>query len=164
MKCKKAKKLISYQIDEKIKNNELTELKKHLLLCPHCNGEYKELLDYKSLFKKTFSDITPPALSSRFDRVFYQRLKEQTALPKTNILEKFVLPYKRIWAEATILAAAAVLIVTVFIPKNKPTETTLKMAESNLSTLIERAVLKSNETEVKYLVDLQAKEILQNFL
>ncbi len=164
MKCKKAKELFSYRIDGKIKDNELTELKKHLLLCPHCNKEYKDFIAYNNLFKKTFSDITPPALSSRFDRVFYQRLEEQTTLPKTNILEKFVLPYKRIWAETAILAVAAVLIVTVIIPKNKPMEIPLKMAESNLSTLIESAVAKSNETEVKYLVDLQAKEILQNFL
>ncbi len=164
MKCKKAKELISYQIDGKIKNNELTELKKHLLLCPHCNKEYKEFVAYNNLFKNNFNNITPPALSSRFDCIFYQRLEEQTTLPKTNILEKFILPYKRIWTEATILAAAAVLTFTVIIPKNKPMETPPKMAESNLSTLIESAIAKSNETEVKNFVDLQAKEILQNFL
>jgi hypothetical protein len=164
MKCKKAKKLISYQIDGQIKANDLSELKNHLLLCPHCNKEYKELFDYKNLFKETFDDVTPPALSSRFDRVFYRRLEEQTILQKTNILEKFILPYKRIWAKAGILVTAAVLIVTLIIPKNKPMETPLKMAESNLSTLIESAVAKSNETEVKNFVDLQAKEILQNFL
>ena len=36
-----------------------------------------------------------------------------------------------------------------------PLELGTKTAESNLSTLIESAVVKSNETEVKYLVNLQ---------
>ena len=92
MKCKKVKKLLSYQIDGKINSKDLESIKKHLSICPHCNKERERLLAYKDLIKKNFSNITPPLLSPHFDQIFQQRLDEQKTPLQTVKVSSIIQP------------------------------------------------------------------------
>ena len=162
MSCSKIKKLLSYEIDSKLTEEELKILNEHIEVCSQCAQERKELADYRNIMKQHFS-VEVPELSYDFDSNFYQRLTEQGSLwHKLN--ERFLIP-KKLFGELMAVTVMVVLILSIIVGKpakiNHNENFSLK---TNSDVFVKSAVIKSEDTQLKTFADRQAKELLQNFL
>ncbi len=162
MSCSKIKKLLSYEIDSKLSEEELRMLNEHIKICPQCAQERKELTECRDIIKENFA-IEVPELSYSFDSKFYQRLIEQEPLWH-KLKERLLIP-KNIFGELMAITVAVVLILAIIM--GRPAKINHKESlslKTNSDVFVKSAVMKSEDAQLKIFADRQAKELLQNFL
>lgn len=154
IKCYQIEKLVSADIDGMLGASEQEILNEHVRNCPACQKLYN---DFKILHKQARVYAEPaktPILSENFDERFFARLQQE----KSRRSPFLVFPRLRL-APVFALLLLAIGMFSLNTRYKGKTESGL-----SVNTPVTAALNTLENEEIVRQVDMQAKEILRNFL
>lgn len=159
MRCKQAKILFSYYMDNELSQDKTNDLKKHLADCSACCQETQQIQTTTRFMQDVLATQKIPAILVSLDRKIYGRIMKRSFVWEWPSFYPIWLARFRL---AMCGAVAAMIFIGVMITYSG--DKNVSSGQKDLSLIARQTLLVANEIEQKEILNNQAKEILKGIL
>lgn len=159
MRCKEAKILFSFYMDNELSEDKTNDLKKHLADCSVCCQEIQQIQTTTRFMQTVLTAQKVPAISADFDRKFYRRIEKRAFVWEWPSFYPVRLAMARL---AMCGAVAAMIFIGIMIIYTE--DKTVSYGQKDLSLIAKQTMVAAEEIEQKEILDNQAREILEYIL
>lgn len=162
MRCKEAKILFSYYMDNELSQDKINELKKHLADCSACCQETQQIQTTTRFIQNVLTAQKIPAILVSLDRKIYGRIR----ITKRSFIWEWpsFYPARLVRFRLAICGAVATIIIFIGVMITYPWNKNVLYNQKDLPLIAEQTLLEAKEIEQKEILNNQAKEILKDIL